>query len=307
VRHIVRVPVTALLAALVAALVALLAGCTLRVAPPATDARITRFVDDHIVVWNPTAARPDVLFVHFPGSFGVPDNSEFVLREVAASGTPAIGLRYPNDWTVQSLCRQHGVDCPGAVRDEIVNGVDRSPLVSIDRANSITNRLAKLLAYLDAAQPKYGWDAYLDGGAPRWERIIVSGHSQGAGHAAFISTQHRVARVVMFGGGTDRVAGQLASWVAPGATQGTRYFGFVHADDNAVGKVAGWRQLGATGEPTVVDGAAPPYAGAHMLVTDIATANPHGSVVTDRATPKRADGTPVFAPVWRHLSDLDQG
>jgi hypothetical protein len=87
------------------------------------------------------------------------------------------------------------------------------------------------LAHLDAAQSSYGWDAYLAGDVPRWERIIVSGHSQGAGHAAFISTQRRVARVVMFGGGPDRSAGQLASWVAPGATPGSRYFGFVHVDD----------------------------------------------------------------------------
>jgi hypothetical protein len=237
----------------------------------------------------------------------VPENSELLLRTVATAGTPAIGLTYPNDWTVQGLCRSHGANCAGAVRDEILSGVDRSPLVDVNRANSITNRLAKLLAHLDATQPSYGWDAYLSGDTPRWERVIVSGHSQGAGHAAFISTRHRVARVVMFGGGPDRSAGQLASWVAPGATPGSRYFGFVHTDDNAVAKVAGWRQLGATGNTTSVNGAAPPYSGSHMLLTDVATPNPHGSVVTDGATPTRADGTPVFAPVWRTLSDLGSG
>jgi hypothetical protein len=44
-----------------------------------------------------------------------------------------------------------------------------------------------------------------------------------------------------------------------------------------------------------------------MLTTDIATPNPHGSVVTDGATPKRADGTPVFAAVWRYLADDGSG
>jgi hypothetical protein len=280
---------------------ATVAACTVRVPPPDTDPAITQFVDDHVVVWNPYVERRGVLYVHLPGTGGVPANSELVLREAALQGVPAIGLTYPNRRTVNSLCDGRTTACPGAVRNEIVNGVDSSPLVSVNVANSVVNRLTKLLQHLSRLQPGFGWDTYLDGAEPRWERIVVGGHSQGAGHAAFIATQHRVARVAMYAGAHDTVDGRFADWLQPGATPGERFFGFVHREDGAIVKQLGWQRLGATGALTPVDGATPPYGGNHMLVTDVPSANPHGSVVVDARTPKRADGTPLFAPVWRHL------
>src|SRR5579864_8153507 len=47
------------------------------------------------------------------------------------------------------------------------------------------NRLVKLLGKLDHDHPSDGWGQYLDNGAPRWGRITVAGHSQGAGMAAY--------------------------------------------------------------------------------------------------------------------------
>jgi hypothetical protein len=54
------------------------------------------------------------------------------------------------------------------VRLEILDGTDRTPLVDVDRANSIENRLIKLLQYLDANRPGEGWGGFLDAaGQPR--------------------------------------------------------------------------------------------------------------------------------------------
>ena len=53
-------------------------------------------------------------------------------------------------------------------------------------AESIVARLVAALRALDRQAPREGWGAYLDGDQPRWDRILVSGLSQGAGMAAFI-------------------------------------------------------------------------------------------------------------------------
>ena len=56
----------------------------------------------------------------------------------------------------------HG-ECQWKVRREIITGVDTSPLVDVNAANSIVNRLEKLLSYLGAYYPKEGWGQYLSG------------------------------------------------------------------------------------------------------------------------------------------------
>ena len=59
--------------------------------------------------------------------------------------------------------------------------------VVISRANSIENRLTKLLQYLAAQFGEEGWSRFMAHDGPRWARIAVSGHSQGGGEAAMIA------------------------------------------------------------------------------------------------------------------------
>ncbi|GEM_PF-1029012 len=285
--------------------------------PQATDPEIDDWLEPHVVYLDPGAPPRDRLFVHLPGSFGVPENSQLILQEVARQGIPAVGLRYPNRWTVIGLCRRSpDPDCSAKVRGEILDGRDRTPLVTVTPANSLRNRLVKLLLYLDARYPEEGWDRFLQGGAAgaevAWERVIVSGHSQGGGHAAFLARSYEVARVVMFGSPGDFVGtpGNLAPWlVGPHATPSERYFGFSHRRDSGYPyHVQAWEALGlgAFGPPRGVDGADPPYGGSHMLYTDALPAtrsfrDAHGAVVVDRKTPRNPDGTPLYAPVWRYL------
>ncbi len=42
-----------------------------------------------------------------------------------------------------------------------VDGIDRSPIVDVNAANSIDNRLTKLLEYLAAQHPEEDWSRYL--------------------------------------------------------------------------------------------------------------------------------------------------
>src|SRR3989449_235134 len=58
-----------------------------------------------------------------------------------------------------------------------VDGTDRSPFVDVTAANSIDNRLTKLLEYLAAQQPEEDWSRYLAHHKPKWSQIAISGHS----------------------------------------------------------------------------------------------------------------------------------
>jgi hypothetical protein len=270
----------------IVAAVALLTACELRVSPASTDPRIDRALDDHLVVFDEHRPPGNRLFVMLPGSGGRPAGYANLLRQVAAKGMPAIGLMYPNERSVASICGDAGraPDCFEEVREEIVYGVDRSPLVSVDPANSIVSRLAKLLEHLH-------WDQYLSGGQPRWDRIVIAGHSQGGGHAGIIGRDHAVARVVFFASPADFTTSGGAPWLLePKRTPIDRWYGFAHTADTPFAR-ANWAAMEMLGTPTPVEGATPPYGGAHQLTTGADVSDPHSAVATRLR----------YAPVWAYL------
>lgn len=75
------------------------------IAPADTDEEIDQWIQPHVVEIDRSTQSGDILFVHFPGSFDIPSNSKLILQHAARRGFPAIGLRYPNNWTVNGLCR----------------------------------------------------------------------------------------------------------------------------------------------------------------------------------------------------------
>ncbi len=96
-----------------------------------------------------------------------------VLLEVRSAGS-LIGLEpiqrcSANSWSVnEDLCAANADrDCHEKVRRETLTGDDHSSLISVNRPNSIENRLIKLLQYLDANYPQEGWGSFLDAGAVR--------------------------------------------------------------------------------------------------------------------------------------------
>jgi hypothetical protein len=229
---------------------------------------------------------------------------------MAAAGNHVIGLRYPNTWEVTDLCATAtDLGCYENVRLEIIDGTNRSPLVAVNLANSIVNRLTKLLVYLEGIYPAEGWGRYLNNGVPNWAVIGFSGHSQGAGHAAVIGKYYALDRVLMFAAPGDANSNGIAPWqdrdhLTPTAV----YFGFNHDRDNWPIKQLVWTLLGLAdyGAPVSVDAVASPYGGSHMLRTDALPAtgtydDAHGAVITDEKTPLAPDGTPLYAPVWRYM------
>ena len=282
--------------------------------PEVTDHAIDDWLESHYVAVDKSVASNGHLFLFFSGTYGHPGRQRLITQQAATLGYHAINLRYPNSATVAQLCRNsEDPDCHEKVRLEILYGSDLSDQVNISRANSIENRLVKLLLHLHQKQPKEGWLEYLDGNVPKWSTITVAGHSQGSGHAAMIAHQHQVARVVMFGGPADysRVLQAFAPWLGKSsATSADRYYGFIHGRDRGFRRILrAWELMGMSqsGKIVNVDVQLPPYNYAQQLVTSAIPARPgkyHGSVVTDHTTPMKRDGKPSFLDVWKYLCDI---
>ena len=288
--------------------------------PASTDPAITTDNEVHIAINpSPSVTAKQKLVVMLPGTGAIPSQYRLILRSGAARGYHTIGLNYPNGQAVGTECLvDNDPDCHGKLRRETILGEDVSPHVNVNVANSLVNRLRKLIAYLHALAPGEGWDRFLANGEPDWSRITVAGHSQGGGHAGYLTKLVSLDRAVYFSSPADwrNDVNQPATWLTAMAavTPASRQYGFEHVDDNLVPytiATANWRALGldAFGAVASVDGAASPYGGSHQLSTNATPFNgsgivispTHGATVADESTPRTGAGTPLFDPVWAYL------
>ena len=280
---------------------------TLRaITPSSIENGIDATYDAADYVSAPVVAAKNELFVFLPGTGGIPHSVRDILREGAVRGYHVAGLDYVNGTEVNAYCAlSSDPGCWGDVRNEIVYGTDSSPLLAVAPADSIVARLTALLSYLNTAYPSEGWGQFLAAGSPVWSKIVVGGHSQGAGHAAYLAKSQSLAGICTFDSPDDGngIAGP-ASWLSePNATPVQRLYGFTNQDD-AVAGFAGvtrdWSLLGFPGSPYDVDASRPPYGSSHQLYTvasSAVTSDTHGYTVVDAATPL-AGGVPAFTPVW---------
>ena len=150
------------------------------IAPVVTDPAITNGnpLFRHWVYLDINRPPAGKLFVFLPGTGGPPNAYRLILETAAQAGCHAVGLAYVNEQEVNAeLCLGQPATCAGEVRLENVTGADTSPLLDVNRANSIENRLIKLLEYLHRQFPAEGWGAFLTGGQPRWELVAVSAYA----------------------------------------------------------------------------------------------------------------------------------
>lgn len=291
------------------------------ISPTVVNPAVTRNTAANFVVTpDPGAMTQNRLFVMLPGTGGIPRFYRQIVRTGSQRGYHAIGLTYPNDAAVGDRCVGNtDPDCAGKARREILTGVDHSPVVSVDRNASIIGRLEDLIRHLDAVYPSEGWGQFLVSGQLDWSHTVVAGHSQGAGHAAYLGKLYALERIVMFSGPSDLglTARTPAQWPSlPNVTPASRQFGFIHSNDELVPlRLVGlnWAMLGLSdfGPDTSVDGTAPPYGSSRRLVTS-APPNPdpvgpvpnprHSSPVLDAVTPLDAHGAPLYRPVWVHMA-----
>jgi hypothetical protein len=275
------------------------------IAPSRTDPAITDPPapapprGDDLVWLAPEPRRVGKLLVFLPtgGLTNLP--SEFTeLGTVAGRlGYHTIILAYRNEAPIAALPTAALPGCgpaelpslaaPNCARDarrEILDGGAESSIVDVDRANSIENRLDKLLVYLAATYPAEGWSRFIDdSGAepqPKWSETVIAGSSLGAGEAAMIAERHDVYRAALLHGWVDARHG----WVTLGATPSADYFTLIHARDNFFARTC-YAYLALELTPTcplvdfplpvsptnrlLIENRQPPFTGTQMHVFDL--------------------------------------
>ncbi len=196
--------------------------------PSAADPAVKAFDEPSIALAASDLPADAPLAIFLPGTGGRPAVAMTLLRVMAGQGYRVIGLEYDDLPAVVGVCPQNpDPDCSAAFREMRVYGTGKgAPGVTNPVAEAIVPRLVATLRVLDKSQPGAGWGGYLDGDQPRWDRIVVSGLSQGAGMAAFIAKKHTVRRVVLFSSPWDFMApDRPAAWLAtPSATPMGRWY-----------------------------------------------------------------------------------
>jgi hypothetical protein len=185
-------------------------------------------------------------------------------RFAATQGFHVLLIAYKNDFNPST---QNDPNFFGAARLEALDGMDRTPRLTVSRADSVEVRIAKAMTLLQGRHAGGDWKYYVDGeGNPRWPEIIFVGHSHGASSAAAYATVRPVHRAISLAGPRD-VTPVTASWLTgPSVSPPDRFYGFTGAGDAQFGDhQKAFGLLKYPGELTDVTQAMPPYNGSHRL------------------------------------------
>ncbi len=180
------------------------------------------------------------LVLYLVGAREDPALAHAFAERACGRGFAAIAPAYRNERAIRDLC-EDAADCYGPARREIVVGDDVSPVIRVDRPNSLLHRIDTIAAHLARSLPEV-WGPIRQRLAQRdFRTVVIAGFSQGSGHALIIAQDHAVGRVVLLSGVLDRTRSGteqhgpvdwLAGWDASRPkTPGTRMFGVNHADD----------------------------------------------------------------------------
>jgi hypothetical protein len=268
----------------------------LRVDPGATDAAIATVHGPHIAVYDPQATSVHKLYVFFTGTGGRAEGSLAMDSAFAQWGYHAISLDYEDNVVAVSCAHSQDTACFDHYREAIVTGAPVSEKITVSRADSILNRLTKLLLYLVKTDPDGGWGEFVAGGQPDWSRMVLAGHSQGSGHAAYLGKMFAVDRVLMFSGPQDYLddLNEPAPWEAgPSATPGARFFAFLNVNDpyNVHHQIANCAVLMGVAQPkTEMVEPGQTIEGDYQILINNLTKGAHGSTVL-----------PEFENVWKYM------
>ena len=255
------------------------------------------------------ATQRGALIVFLGGTGSAPSGYQLFSKAALREGYHVVDLDYLDQTTVGSLCLDD-LACYGKVRQEMVEGVDSSSIVQVSRADGILSRMAKTLTYLAGAYPGDGWSQYASGGQVAWSRVVMAGFSQGAGHALWIAKHYPTNGVILFSGPVDgrvHAPSESAQWISDPsawATPRADFRFFISTHDGYYSAIrANLITLGfdPASVGVSVDAGVPSSPGVQLLLTSAVTVNAHPSVLSDADTPRNADGSAVYGPVWDYL------
>ena len=274
---------------------------SLLVQPSQTDANYSTSDKSHFVVRN-TKNHLNKLMLFIGGSFSSPDNYTFISEHAASIGFDVISISYPNNIPAASLASSDDQFAFDNYRDEICFGNQVSNAVSVDDLNSINTRTLKLIQYLHNTFPEQNWNQYLTASNNLdWKKIVVAGHSQGAGHACYLGKKRLVHRVIMFSGPNDYSTyfDRPANWLSEdGITELSKQYALLHINDEMISydfQVLNLKELGiltSSEEPLLVDDLSPPYNDKNVLALNIPAFSNHNSTI---------GGNTKLPSIWTYL------
>lgn len=273
---------------------------SLLVVPSQTDANYQSTDKSHYVVRN-TKSHLNKLLLFIGGSFSSPDDYTFIAKHAASIGFDVISISYPNNIPAASLASSSDPFIFDNYRDEICFGNQVSDVVSVDNLNSINTRTFKLIQYLNNTYPEQNWSQYLETNNLNWDKIVIAGHSQGAGHASYFSQKRLFERVVMFSGPNDYSThfNSPANWLSEdGLTDLNKRYALLHINDEIISydfqvlNLKGLGVLRASEAPLLVDDLNPPYNNKNALSVNIPAFSNHNSTV---------GGNAKLPDIWTYL------
>jgi hypothetical protein len=249
-----------------------------------------------------TVESPLLLFLAATGHH--PSQYKDFLTVARQHGYHVLALDYWNNgMPVERICGTNAT-CYTDVQRNRLDGSHPSAFSSVNQANSILNRLQDSLAHLRTVDPAGHWQQYLTGHSINWSDVVVAGHSQGGGEAAYISHIHSLRGVLMFSSPVDSDAGINASWMSrPGATPSSRMYGFDDSGDMFSARIiASWNALGMGKFAHTANDVSALPTGSHELVSTRALGDPRQSHLRDITDAVPMVGrAPVFGPVWNWM------
>ena len=259
----------------------------------------------------------DELVLLLPGKGYQPTFYDQFIIQAGKLGYHGLALKYVDDAAleIQGPCGSNPLsNCFVDARTEYITGSDVSPVVAVNRTNSIEHRLIKSLQYLNKVFPGNGWNKFWSGDSTiLWEKIRLVGHEEGAGYAATIAQSHSLARVVLMGWADwDNNANAVPGWLGNNsATPAADWYGFAHTQDEVMPfsrQQSTWAALGfdTFGAVVNVDAAAHPYNNSHMLSTSLTPAlgsNAFNDAVIVSSYVPSSNNEPVLLTAWSYLLD----
>lgn len=210
---------------------------TFYINPILTEPNYSAVQDSHMIVRN-TISNNDKLFLFIGGTGSETKNYRQIAEFAGDLGFDVINIAYPNSVAAASLANSSNNLAFDNYRQEICYGTSLSPVVNVDSLNSIYIRAVNLITYLDITYPSQNWSQYLNSSSTlNWSKIVVGGHSQGAGHACFFGKHDTPERVLMFSGPNDysNYSSQPANWLGiAGNTPIDKYYAYLSLFDEVV-------------------------------------------------------------------------
>ncbi len=222
---------------------------------------------------RPTGARRGKLLLFLNASGSVPQNAiadeETSFYSVGrAEGLNVLAIAYRASDVIGIICSNDDA-CFEPTRLSVITGEyvtgGASQVDDITVDEGIYARTASALAKLIELDPSGGWDSFIDlsaianpSAALRWDKMMVSGHSQGGGHAAMLGKLHATERVVMLASPCDSISGVPATWLQSPAgwatNTATRFYGLNAVNDPICPSYElAWEQLGLPTTATRAD------------------------------------------------------